>query len=517
MEAEKEFDTKEKENNSNGWFCLSVCWIIGFTLLILLLSEYSYIAITGIYYSFWSSFFSIGIIEILYLLVLSPATVLFFKRHPLAIVIQERRVDRWYLEIIITGILCIAGMIWGVLPLIRYMRDITLGLAVSLAGSVFCAALLYGAVVLLVRKKVLKLTKSTSFFVKQYEQYKNRTPLEKAIARYHRGYRIGIRGYLVLSVVVLYGTWWFDENLVGMICWYIAIGMLVILLAYAAARNRVLSDAGKLVQGIQKLSESMETQELIELPEQSVFYEAAGGLLQIKKLVDENVKRQIQAERMKIELITNVSHDLKTPLTSMIGYTELLKKEELNPAAKDYVDIILEKQEKLADMIQDIFELSKAASNSEQLHIEALDMNKLVEQTMTDMEDTWKECEFTYVKQFAEGPLPFYGDNMKMYRVVQNILENTVKYSLAHTRVFIETEGDGELVRLKVKNTANYEMEFHPEEILERFTRGDKSRTSEGHGLGLAIASNLIENMNGKLYVETDGDVFKIIIEMKHI
>lgn len=516
MEAEKEQNTKSKKKNGNGWFCLSCCWIMFFTLLIMLISEYSHIIMTGSYYELWNGFSLTGTIGIIYLIILSIATFIFMKRHSLALVIKERKADRWYPEILIVGIIDIVVIAWRVLPLIYQTDDIYLRLAGYLGGSLSGAILLYSAVALLIRKRTLKLTRSTSLFIRQYDIYKNRTLLEWEIARRHRIYWMLALGLLIL-VCVMYVIWLVDDRFSGNLWWYIVPGILLVLLAYVSARNHILSDAGKLVLGIQKLSENMEPRELMELPEQSVFYEAACELLQIKRLMDENVEKQVQAERMKVELITNVSHDLKTPLTSMVGYTELLKKEELNPAAKDYVDIISDKQEKLADMIQDIFELSKAASNSEQLNIETLDMNKLVEQIMTDMEDTLNDCEFTYVKKLAEAPLSFRGDNTKMYRVVQNILENTVKYSLAHTRVFVETEAVEGMVRLRVKNTASYEMDFSPEEILERFARGDKARTSEGHGLGLAIASSLLDNMNGSLYVETDGDVFKVTVEMKGI
>lgn len=201
----------------------------------------------------------------------------------------------------------------------------------------------------------------------------------------------------------------------------------------------------------------------------------------------------------------------------MVGYTELLKKEELTPAAKDYVEIIADKQEKLAEMIQDLFELSKATSHSEQLNIQVLDMNRLVEQIMTDMEDTFARCECSYVKKLAEESLPFLGDNTKMYRVVQNILENTTKYAMPGTRVFVETSVKQGNVQLQVKNTASYIMDFTPEDIKERFVRGDKSRTTEGHGLGLAIAESLLENMDGKMKIEIDGDVFKVLVELKEV
>lgn len=520
MSNHEESGTKTKEDKKNGWFCLSCCWVIFLTLFIMLCSEYSYTRMTGSYYKLLtgrSLLSSTGIIGVIYLIILSIFTCIFLKRHPLAPVIKERRIDRWCPELVLVGIIGIMVIVWSVLPLIHSVRDIYVTLAGSLGGSLLCAILLYGGIVLLIRKSVLKLTRSTSVFLWEYERHRNQTALELKIKRRYRIYWVLIYAFVILGSI-LGIVQLFDESLSGILWWYIvSMGILVVLLVYTSTRNQIIADAGRLVLGIEKLSESMEAQELVELPEESMFYEASCRLLQIKKRMDENVEKQVQAERMKIELITNVSHDLKTPLTSMIGYTELLKKEELSPAARDYADIISDKQEKLADMIQDVFELSKATSNSEKLNIEVLDMNKLVEQIMTDMEDVLKGCEFTYVKRFAEVLLLFCGDNTKMYRVVQNILENTVKYSLVNTRVFVETEASGGIIKLKVKNIASYEMDFQAEEIVERFTRGDKARTSEGHGLGLAIASGLLGNMGGRLYVETDGDLFKVVVEMKEV
>ena len=143
----------------------------------------------------------------------------------------------------------------------------------------------------------------------------------------------------------------------------------------------------------------------------------------------------MQAERLKAELLTNMSHDLKTPLTSMVGYTDLLKQEELSDQARDYVEAIALKQEQLKDMIQDLFDLSKAASGSEQLNLEVLDMNRLLEQTLGDMEDAIANSGRDIRSRFSQEPLHFMGDNLKMYRVVQNLLENALKYSMENTRI----------------------------------------------------------------------------------
>lgn len=520
-------DTKLKKSSKGEWIFLSVWWIIFLAFFIMLLTEYNFSTGTILggrsLADIFSEFQMTGTLAgVLWLAALIIFTSKHLKSHSLSLVVKEAPIDKLCPELLVVGIIGTVVFIWMILPDMHPIEALVAWVnpAPRIAGYVIavllCATLLYMGVVLLIRKKVLKMLRSTSLFIMRYERYKNQTPLELRLNRHDRGYRIFLYGLLILEGVMagielsegrLTGAWWR----------IILIGILVVLCVHNTTAKKLISDMGRLAEEIQKLSGGIEEREGLELPEKSLLYEASCNLFEIKKKMNESVEKRVQSERMKIDLITNVSHDLKTPLTSMIGYTELLKKEELNPAARDYVDIISDKQEKLADMIQDIFELSKASSNSEKLNIEVLDMNKLIEQIMTDMEDVLTGCEFTYVKKLSEAPLLFRGDNAKMYRVVQNILENTVKYSLAHTRVFVETEAVDGIVKLRVKNTASYEMDFNSEEIVERFTRGDKARTSEGHGLGLAIASSLLDNMNGRLHVETDGDVFKVTIELEGI
>ena len=218
---------------------------------------------------------------------------------------------------------------------------------------------------------------------------------------------------------------------------------------------------------------------------------------------------------MKVDLITNVSHDLKTPLTSIIGYIDLLKKTELSDEARDYVDILSKKSERLKYMIQEVFEISKATSGNMDLHIEMLDIGTLIYQILGDMEENIESSHRIIRKQISEEPLYVLSDSQKMYRIYQNLIENALKYSLEGSRIFIDTFGDVLKVSTFIKNTSSYVMDFTEETITERFTRGDTSRTTEGHGLGLAIVKSFAEACGGEFHIDIDGDLFKAIVVFK--
>lgn len=223
----------------------------------------------------------------------------------------------------------------------------------------------------------------------------------------------------------------------------------------------------------------------------------------IQKAVDE----QIKSERMKIELVTNVSHDLKTPLTSIISYINLLSEEKLTPEAQDYVKILEQKSERLKVMVSDLFDLAKATSRTD-LAIEALDAVVLTEQVLADMSDKISASGKEIRKDITVETAPVKGEGKKLYRVLQNLLDNALKYSLEGTRVYLSVKAKDNKALIMVKNIASYEMTFTPDEITERFTRGDKSRTDEGNGLGLSIAKTFTEACGGTFRVIIDGDVF---------
>lgn len=229
--------------------------------------------------------------------------------------------------------------------------------------------------------------------------------------------------------------------------------------------------------------------------------------LEIERSSLEKVSR---SDKLRVELITNISHDLKTPLTSIVGYLELIKKEELSDVVRDYVDVISERADKLKEMIGSLFSLAKASSGSIELHMEKFEVNRLLEQILADMKDKIDESELHFVTQFTEENTELITDNMYFYRICQNLIENALKYSAKGTRVFVKTYvKEGNKLCLEMTNTAGYFMDFKKEDILERFARADQARSTDGNGLGLAIVSTYANALGGEFDIQVDCDQFK--------
>ena len=236
---------------------------------------------------------------------------------------------------------------------------------------------------------------------------------------------------------------------------------------------------------------------------------------EINKGFDESIEEQMKAERMKVNLVTNVSHDLKTPLTSIISYLDLLSKEDLSQTSKDYVDILIKKSEMLKNMVADLFDLAKSTSGDISLELESLDLKKLVEQTLADMEDNIVDSGMQVKTILPEESVMINSDGKKLYRVIQNLIDNALKYSLEETRIFVDLTKEQNTSKLTIKNTASYEMNFSTEDILQRFYRGEESRTGQGSGLGLSIAESFTSVSGGIFDIEVDGDQFKVSISFK--
>ncbi len=238
---------------------------------------------------------------------------------------------------------------------------------------------------------------------------------------------------------------------------------------------------------------------------------ALNEALEIERKSLEKVSR---SDQLRVELITNVSHDLKTPLTSMVGYLELIKKEELSDVVRDYVEVISMRAEKLKEMINSLFSLAKASSGNVELHIEELDLNRLLEQIQADLKDRIDSSNLSFVLQLTKENTKFKSDNMYCYRICQNLIENALKYSAKGTRVFIKTFRKDKWLCMDITNTAGYFMDFEKGDIMERFVRGDKERTSEGNGLGLAIVSSYAKALGGEFDIFVDCDQFKACLKL---
>jgi signal transduction histidine kinase len=237
---------------------------------------------------------------------------------------------------------------------------------------------------------------------------------------------------------------------------------------------------------------------------------------EINKGFNESLEEQMKAERMKIALITNVSHDLKTPLTSIISYVDLLSKEEdLSDSARDYVNILTQKSERLRHIVSDLFDLAKSTSGDIKIEWEKIDLKKLIEQTLADMSDEIDKSALKFKVSMPDHPVHVIADGKKMYRVFLNVFDNALKYSLDSTRVYVRLEEKDNEAVATIINTAGYEMDFTAEEILQRFNRGDKARSTEGNGLGLSIAESFTNVSGGDFQLYIDGDQFKTIIRFK--
>ena len=249
------------------------------------------------------------------------------------------------------------------------------------------------------------------------------------------------------------------------------------------------------------------------------FSNLAENINNIGEGLDKAIYNQLKSERLKSELITNVSHDLKTPLTSIINYIELIKKEEdIKPEhIKDYVNVLDSKSKRLKVLIEDLFEASKASSGNLELNMEKIDITQLLRQAIGEMEEKLSKANLDLKLRVPEEKTYIMADGKKLYRVLENLLSNISKYSLNNTRVYIDIIEENDKVKLTMKNISSYELNFDPEEIMERFKRADESRNTEGSGLGLAIARDLVNAQGGRFEIDIDGDLFKSVVEFNLI
>ena len=229
-----------------------------------------------------------------------------------------------------------------------------------------------------------------------------------------------------------------------------------------------------------------------------------------KKAVDEEVKN----ERMKTELVTNVSHDLRTPLTAIITYTDLLKNEKDEEKRKEYIDVLERKSLRLKVLIEDLFEISKAASKNVVMHYMKVDIVDLLKQVGLENDSKMKEANLDFRWKLPEHKLVMWLDSQKTYRIFENLIVNITKYAMPHTRVYIEMNDRENEVHISMKNVSASELNFNTEEITDRFVRGDVSRNTEGSGLGLAIAKSFVELQHGSLKISTEADLFKADITL---
>ena len=245
-----------------------------------------------------------------------------------------------------------------------------------------------------------------------------------------------------------------------------------------------------------------------------VFEPLKGEITKIRNGFKKAVEEEVKSQSMKTELITNVSHDLKTPLTAIITYVNLLKKEGITEEERrNYIRILDQKSMRLKSLIEDLFEISKANSNNVTLHLVEVDIVSLMKQVRLELEDKIGRSQVEFRWNMPDDKAVLILDSEKTYRVFENLLVNIVKYALPGTRAYVEITDDGETVMVSMKNISATEISLEGRDITDRFVRGDESRNTEGSGLGLAIARSFVELQKGTMEVGIEADLFKVKIE----
>lgn len=329
----------------------------------------------------------------------------------------------------------------------------------------------------------------------------------RSLFSHKMGLYLGILLFLYTAIIGIFGliTW---RSPVGLILGILLFGLACFV---AACRAGDLEEIKKGVSAVRSGNVAYQIPKL-KCDDMKALAEDING---IAAGLDESVAAKVKAERLKTELITNVSHDLKTPITSIVSYTELLSKmEELPEEAKDYVAVIAKKSERLKRLTQDLFDISKVQSGNDEVVFEKLDAALLISQALGEHDN---EIQNSGLPFCVDTPKELYisADGRKLSRVVSNLIHNILKYTMKNTRVFITASEKDGMVEMEFKNISSYPLNFNAEEITGRFVRGDESRTAEGHGLGLAIAKSYTEICGGSFEIVVDGDMFKAILKFK--
>ncbi len=321
-------------------------------------------------------------------------------------------------------------------------------------------------------------------------------------------------GYLLLNAFLAWGLFLTSSTGLFLLCLVgvntVALGLMC---RYTIQWSKVRSGAAAIVSGAPETV--IDTGAMAWFP---ALRDHAATLNDLGGAINTAVEERLKSERMKAELITNVSHDLKTPLTSIINYVDLLKKEDIQEdKAREYIEVLDRKSQRLKKLTEDLVEASKASTGAIQVNPERLGMGQLVSQALGEYTERFEAVGLTPILTLPGKEVYVQADGRHMWRVLDNLLGNCLKYALPGTRVYLDLMAwDGKMI-LSLKNVSAQQLNIPPDQLMERFVRGDESRTSEGSGLGLSIARSLTELQGGAFRLEVDGDLFKAVVTLPQI
>lgn len=319
--------------------------------------------------------------------------------------------------------------------------------------------------------------------------------------------------YFALVLLEFFGVGYYVEA-GGVLLWALEKIVLLPIVMYVAISCKKLVLAGK------ALAEGEENYRVNTSKMLGAMKEHGESLNSIGSGITRAVEERMKSERMKTELITNVSHDLKTPLTSIINYADLICEEKSeNPKIAEYSEVLLRQSKRLKKLLEDLVEASKATTGNLEVNLEPCEVGVLLTQAVGEYQQKMEERELDLIVRQPENEVKILADGRHLWRVFDNLLNNICKYAQEKSRVYlsleVKVEEKDERVLITFRNMSKYALDITPEELEERFVRGDKSRNIEGNGLGLSIAKSLVELQNGQMQIVTDGDLFKVVLEFR--
>ncbi len=426
--------------------------------------------------------------------------------------ILERIYSKIYIEfqfiMLCIGLISIISMAYESLRQPEY----TVFLGIAMIGMYYLMAFTYGSIIEVKELGIKELLRRKSLIYKMINGLNKivKGTVEEAFLIKSTAIKIAI--FLILtfifmiSMLSLRGSSDFVALILVIYILTYIISVILYIVKSANYLNRIVVGSSKIANG--------DLNYVIDEGGKGILKDLSHNINNMKIGLKESIDSEVKSERMKTELITNVSHDLKTPLTSIITYVDLIKNEDLTKEERmDYIKILERKSERLKILIEDLFEASKAASGEVELNIEKVDITSLLKQALAEFEEKIKESSLDFKINLPKEKLYIMVDGKKTWRILENQISNILKYSLENTRVYINIEEIENRAVITMKNISAFEIDFNKDEILERFKRGDKSRNTEGSGLGLAISNNLTKLQGGDFKVSVDGDLFKVIIE----
>ncbi|MGM9987336.1 MAG: histidine kinase dimerization/phospho-acceptor domain-containing protein, partial [Bacillaceae bacterium] len=323
---------------------------------------------------------------------------------------------------------------------------------------------------------------------------------------------IGVQSLMLLGIIFLGGVG-AVSIVTPLILIYIPLFVFILVPAVLIFLKRI-GYFNKIVKAADNIANGQFQQD-IPVKGKSPFAQLARNINKMKNNVSTSQQQQVKSERLKTELISNVSHDLRTPLTSIITYTDLLKSGKLTEdEQKAYIEIIDRKSQRLKILIDDLFEASKMATGNIELQKERVDIVQLLKQSLAELNEQIDESHLQFRTTIKDEPIYAVVDGRKVWRVFDNLLNNILKYSLESSRVYIIAEKLQNNAVVTFKNISKYELGMDTDELVERFKRGDTSRHTEGSGLGLAIAKSIIDLHGGSLIIDTNGDLFTVTVTL---